>query len=520
MDKPYIKSFPFAGRQLAFSQPDGNSFDVIGWGNHHYTIFETVDGFRVIKDQYTGTYQYARLNETSDKLIPSGIILDKEREATNLSFAKNLRLIHEKQKQDDFINSVDSLVKPRWLQRYEQINADQISSNLSDSAPLLDSDKHHVVGDIVGLCIVVAFPDESIPSFITTSEVDDFFNLRGYTGFGNNGSVCDYFLENSDGKLKYKNVIAPYYTAKQNKSYYSDKTQPYGTRSEELVIEALEYLELNDFNFSSLSVDDENYVHAISILYAGDFDHDTQLGVDGLFPHTGYFSKEYMLSPEKIANDYIVVNISDQLLLGTICHETGHLICNFPDLYDEFKPPSFGVGAFCLMSNSLDIDDKNPSQVCAYLKYRAGWSNNILNVEEDSNLVIQSGTNNFYIHRKNEREYFIIENRQQSGRDKNIPSAGIAIWHVDIDGSNNHEQMTAKYHFECSLVQADGRYDLEKKQGNWEGDATDLFYAGNNDQFNDNTTPDSRWWDGTLSNLEIYDITNSSVKMGFKARIS
>jgi hypothetical protein len=31
--------------------------------------------------------------------------------------------------------------------------------------------------------------------------VDDFCNKPGYTGFGNNGSVYDYFLEISGGAL-------------------------------------------------------------------------------------------------------------------------------------------------------------------------------------------------------------------------------------------------------------------------------------------------------------------------------
>jgi hypothetical protein len=49
--------------------------------------------------------------------------------------------------------------------------------------------------------------------------VDDFCNKPGYTGFGNNGSVYDYFLEISGGRLRYKNLVTPYYTAQHPRSY-------------------------------------------------------------------------------------------------------------------------------------------------------------------------------------------------------------------------------------------------------------------------------------------------------------
>ena len=52
------------------------------------------------------------------------------------------------------------------------------------------------VGNYVGLCLLVEFPD--VPHTISRQEVDHFCNQTGYTGFGNNGSVRDYFYEVSD----------------------------------------------------------------------------------------------------------------------------------------------------------------------------------------------------------------------------------------------------------------------------------------------------------------------------------
>ena len=65
-----------------------------------------------------------------------------------------------------------------------------------------------------------------MPGTITRQQVDDFCNQVGYTGFGNNGSVRDYFLEISR-KLRYRNVVTAYYTAQQNRAYYTNPAIPF-----------------------------------------------------------------------------------------------------------------------------------------------------------------------------------------------------------------------------------------------------------------------------------------------------
>ena len=44
-------------------------------------------------------------------------------------------------------------------------------------------------------------------------------------------------------------------------------------------------------------------------------------------------------------------------------------------------------------------------------------------------------------------------------------------------GDNQYEQMTAQLHYECSVMQADGRHD-PKNDPRYYRDATDLFAAG------------------------------------------
>ena len=56
----------------------------------------------------------------------------------------------------------------------------------------------------------------------------------------------------------------------------------------------------------------------------------------------------FELGPGKLGRDYQITNIGTELTLGTFCHENGHMVCDYPDLYD-YGYESSGVGAYCLM---------------------------------------------------------------------------------------------------------------------------------------------------------------------------
>jgi len=65
-----------------------------------------------------------------------------------------------------------------------------------------------------------------------------------------------------------------------------------------------------------------------------------------------------------------------------------------------------------------------------------------------------------------------------------------------------------------SLVQADGRGDLERKANS--GDAGDPFRARHNNAFNKTTVPAAAYYDRSLSNIDISEISDSGASMTFK----
>jgi hypothetical protein len=156
--------------------------------------------------------------------------------------------------------------------------------------------------------------------------------------------------------------------------------------------------------------------------------------------------------------------------------------------------------------------------ICAYLKNESGWATSVTPITPGITASVAAGDNDFYLYEKSSTEYFIVENRQKSGRDASLPDAGLAIWHVDELGSNNYEQMTASQHYECSLEQADNRFDLEN--GTNGGDADDLFGSPYKTTFSDSTGPDSKWWDGSNSGLSMSSISAPAATMTFVTSVT
>lgn len=461
---------PFLGKEILLPQPDGSTLRVRASGSPFEARFETLDGQPVAQDPATGFYRPA-----SEIAGGPAFALGAP---TAGPFSGLLR-------------------RTRWEERRAAKKAAPRPPGFGVARGLAVPDLE-TVGDRVGLCLLIEFPD--LPGTIAREEVEAFCNQPGYDGFGNRGSVFDYFLDNSAGRLRYTNVVAPYYRARHPRAHYTDTTVRWPVRAMELIREALEHHRSRGLDFGGLTTDDRGFLRALNVFYAGTLDSPFQ---KGLWPHSFDLSSPFELRRGLSARDYQITDMGLELTLGTFCHENGHMVCDFPDLYDK-GPESFGTGFYCLMGYGGTPNPKNPTQVCAYLKHQAGWTEDLIPITPGQSVSLTAGKNEFAIFERSATEYFIVESRRRTGRDASLPDEGLAIWHVDERGSNEHQQRTRERHYECSLEQADGRFNLEKREN--AGDAEDLYPTSANDRFGAATQPDSRWWDGTASGLEIRNI--------------
>ncbi len=499
---------PFRNKQFTFTQPDGSTLEVRGTGDQHYAVFETLDGFTLVKNPDTDFYEIARVSDDGSRLEPAGVA------AANTAGARatvrpGIRIDPQAARA-----SGEEGARRMGGRRCDQRRAEQRTmarmAFAADGA-VFAPPRRDTVGDFVGLCLLIDFSDEV--GVITPAQVTDFCNTPGYTGFGNSGSVNDFFRANSINRCRYTNIVTPYYRAQHPKTYYTNPNIADGVRARELIVEALNHWKANNFDFSGLTVDDEGYVYAMNVYYAGRVVNNWG---KGLWPHAWHLQTPVQLMAGRRAFDYQFTDMSNELTLGTFCHENGHMLCDYPDLYD-YGYESSGVGAFCLMCAGNNADEKNPPHISAYLKRKSGWANTVSPIGHDQTITLPAGTNDFAIHVKSGREYFLLENRARAGRDAALPDEGLAIWHVDEDGDNSNEHRTPEKHYELSLVQADGNYHLETSR-NHMGDATDL-YGRTNKRFADGTAPGSRWWNGTSSHLDVHEISTPGSSVTFKTRL-
>jgi M6 family metalloprotease-like protein len=487
-----VVSQAFAGQRFVFHQPDDSEIELVGWGTQFEAVFETPDGYTVVINPASGFYEYAELSDDTTTLEPSGTVVTAD--SSFEGHPKHLRTTRAAAAaRAEAAHAADGTER-RWERRRQErltTIAAADSPAAAAPAPAVPS------GDVAGLCVLIRFPD--VAETITRQQVDDFCNQPGYTGFSNNGSVHDYFLHASDGRLRYTNVVTAYYTAANNRAHYTDPAIPFGQRARELIVEALTDLSNSGFDFSSLTADSAGFVYALNVFYAGPTVNNWS---QGLWPHAWGLAQPFDIGGGRRLNDYQITSMGAQLTLRTFCHENGHMVCDFPDLYD-YQSDSRGVGNFCLMC--FGGDDRNPVEINAALKYEAGWAPNPPAIQPSATYTLAAAGNDFLIHRRSAQEYFVLENRHRSGRDAAIPDSGLAIWHYEVAGNNSNQQRTPTMHYLVSLEQADGRFDLESNVGF--GDSDDLYHDGGVTAFNATTTPDSKWWDGTASGLGITSVS-------------
>lgn len=524
---------PMNGQVRALEQPDGSRIEVRAFGDEIFTRLEGLDGYTVVRDPTTGYYCYAERSPDGQELRSTGRAYGTRQPPANrmerfwelFGVAPSMPpLPSEKRLQlpaDVLQRERDA--RRRQLRRSGTVPA--VSSNVNEMAPRArscgaptDVVPHALTGPVVGLTILMDFPDRKAsdtPGTPSVQDVDPYLNDLGYTGGGNNGSVRSYFRDVSGGKLDYTNLIVGYYRARHDTTHYADPAIPYGVRASEFVIEALEAARQGGFDFSRLTVDGAGCILAVNVFHVG-----LPIGGpnQGLWAHQDWIDQPFSANGVEVGA-YQVSDMGNTLTLGTFCHESGHMLFNWPDLYDLKKPDSCGTGMFDIMSDCTSYPD-NPVPPNPWLRHTAGWDDvhdlRAVRPGATASHVPNSNTS-FRWARGGQQEFYYVESRATSGRNANLPASGLLVWHVDPRGSNDLEDMTPDRHYKVSVVQADNQAHLEKYDNC--GDEYDTFADSTGSKVNrltDRTAPSSRWWDGTSSGLRIDRISDPGPTVTFR----
>jgi M6 family metalloprotease-like protein len=484
------------GETLTFPQPAGPQVRLRVFGDEFYARYETLDGHTVVLDTDLGLYCYATV--AGGRLVSTGVAIDKPPPPglpTHLREAPEVRNARFGRRYDELRPRLESEASHR-------VRTIGVNDGLLEGRRVSE-------GIVHGLTILANFAD--LQATVAAADVDALLNEEGYSRNGNRGSVRDYYLTMSNGRLDYRNtVVGPVQLSKPLEHY---KTTLLLREALDLALSA-EGVDLAHFDSRG-----EGIVDAINVMYAGRTVYEGEL-----WPHNSVRALSY---PGGIRTHFYQVSSMGRspvdLSIGTFAHETGHLLCRFPDLYDYGKEDgdfekSAGVGVYCLMGSGNHLGQgRAPAAISAYLRDLVGWPDEVVPLDPGEHAIQQGDYRR--VHRFSPlgrlNEYFIVENRSRVGTDASLPSSGLAVFHCDTLGSNEWEDGTRERHYQLALLQADGHLDLENNRNT--GDGGDLFGGASGVILSHDTLPASRLWDSTGSGLVISDVGAPGSVVRFRA---
>lgn len=329
------------------------------------------------------------------------------------------------------------------------------------------------------------------------------------------GSMTDLYLEASLGKFLIIGDVYGWYRMPNTYAYYTDGQAGLGWRFPQnaggLAADAIAAAD-DDVDFSDYDNAGFDQVEGLIVVhsgpgreYTGSMD-DIHSHVSSMPPQQadGVTISRYSTQPEEDPQG--PGGLSN---VGVYCHEQGHLIFGLPDLYDT-DDSSEGVGSWSLMgAGSWNNNGKTPSQFDAWCRSHIGFVEPVTITENEFQhqfppAALSGHILKLWYEGNPSLQYFLVENRQKYGFDASLPGEGLIIYHVDESRNSNSNEPR----YLVSIEQADGRNDLEEKANR--GDSGDLFPgATDNREFSDRTDPGSRAWSGLVTEVAVWDISDS-----------
>jgi M6 family metalloprotease-like protein len=337
-----------------------------------------------------------------------------------------------------------------------------------------------------GLTMIVDFSDQQ--AAFPAEQINDWLNKSGFTMGNTRGSVRDYYYEISNGHFLLVNDVAGYYRAKNPKSYYENSSGY--SRATELVNEVITNFDPT-VDFSKYDNDGNGTTEAISIVYAGS----GQTWGQGLWPHSGYINQTK--DGVRLGN-YNMCDMGSSLGIYVFCHECGHMIFGWPDLY--------WFGDYCIMGNRMS--DVNPVPVNDFFRADQGWISTV-DITSDMNAqydIFPNGTGYRYVNPSNAKQMYFWTAIKNTNRYTNLRGSGLLLFRYD-NGIRGNTSGTSRCLY---VVEADGNNAMAADQWPNPGSAArDFFYASNNDEFSSSASPAASW------GLTIHDISAISDTMQF-----
>lgn len=357
-----------------------------------------------------------------------------------------------------------------------------------------------VTGTRRAVVLLVDFPDEA-QGTAQNHYTDMLFSVGTYA----TGSMRDFYREASYNKLDVIGDVFGWYRAPHPKSYYTNGDYGFGSYPQNAQRLVEDVIDLADphMNFADYDNNGDGVVEALVVVTAG-------TGAEVTGDPDDIWSHKWGISPKTVDGIQIQTYFMapEDGRVGVFSHELGHLLLELPDLYDT-DYSSAGTGRWDLMAGgSWNNGGDSPAHPTAWCKVKNGWITPTTIFNAKQNVTIQPYALNPQIYKlpigsTNSKEYFLVSNRQQTGFDSHLPGEGMIIEHVDDNQSNN----TDENHYLVDIEQCDGQFHLNQNANR--GDTDDPFPCTANSEFMASTTPNSKAYDGSDSQVRVENIQRS-----------
>lgn len=385
-----------------------------------------------------------------------------------------------------------------------------------------------------GLVVLVDFKNKKFADGHDLEYYKNVINGKDFTDEeeGYVGSVRDYFLAQSNGQFELDfDVVGPV-TMSNNYGYYGgDGAYQKDEKVYEMIKEACDGIQ-DKVNLKDYDWDGDGEADQVFFLYAG-LGQASGGSAGTIWPHESelrYWPCGVLSYSTGKINTYACANElqpetqgSSRYIsagIGTICHEFSHCL-GFADMYDTTGGGGYGMSVFDVMDQgSYNGNGFVPCNYTAFERIYAGWVEAIELVDpatvKDMKSVSDYGRPFIMYNYKNTNEYFLLENRQNTGWDKGLyGSNGLLIVHVNYVPSrwaNNSVNSSAEKIQCCTVVNADG--SRENTQYSLQGDLYPYEVKGvtMNDEFTDESEPAAKLYTKNSDNSYALGIPITQIK--------
>lgn len=385
-----------------------------------------------------------------------------------------------------------------------------------------------------GLVVLVDFKNKK---FADGHDLEYYKNVINGKDFSDEeegyvGSVRDYFLAQSNGQFELDfDVVGPVTMSKNYGYYGNDGAYQKDEKVYEMIKEACDGIQ-DKVNLKDYDWDGDGEADQVFFLYAG-LGQASGGSAGTVWPHESelrYWPCGVLSYSTGKINTYACANElqpetqgSSRYIsagIGTICHEFSHCL-GFADMYDTTGGGGYGMSVFDVMDQgSYNGNGFVPCNYTAFERIYAGWVEAIELIDpatvKDMKSVSDYGRPFIMYNYKNTNEYFLMENRQNTGWDKGLyGSNGLLIVHVNYVPSrwaNNSVNSSAEKIQCCTVVNADG--SRENTQYSLQGDLYPYEVKGvtMNDEFTGESEPAAKLYTKNSDNSYALGIPITNIK--------